>query len=74
MIVNLYYLKQDEDSEECGSPIVLASVIACIIKSRTEAHLKKTRTAVSSKPIVISVEYAQCPNLTLIDTLVLSLR
>ncbi|KAL7601132.1 hypothetical protein Lser_V15G25115 [Lactuca serriola] len=59
---------QEEDSEEYGSPIVLASAIADTIKSRTEALLKKTQTAVSPKPIVMRAEYAHCPNLTIIDT------
>ncbi|GAV72308.1 Dynamin_N domain-containing protein, partial [Cephalotus follicularis] len=59
---------QEEDSEEYGSPVVLASAIADIIKCRTEVLLKKTKTAVSSKPIVIRAEYAHCPNLTIIDT------
>ncbi|KAJ9551433.1 hypothetical protein OSB04_015478 [Centaurea solstitialis] len=59
---------QEEDSEEYGSPIMLASAIADTIKSRTDALLKKTKTAVSSKPIVIRAEYAHCPNLTIIDT------
>ncbi|KAF5728300.1 dynamin-related protein 5A isoform X1 [Tripterygium wilfordii] len=59
---------QEEDSEEYGSPVVLASAIADIIKSRTEALLKKTKTAVSSKPIVMRAEYAHCPNLNIIDT------
>ncbi|XP_017244461.1 dynamin-related protein 5A isoform X1 [Daucus carota subsp. sativus] len=59
---------QDDDSEEYGSPIVLASTIADTIKSRTEALLKKTKAAVSSKPIVMRAEYAHCPNLTIIDT------
>ncbi|KAK9269415.1 hypothetical protein L1049_001188 [Liquidambar formosana] len=58
----------EEDSDEYGSPVALASAIADIIKSRTEAHLKKTKTAVSSKPIVMRAEYAHCPNLTIIDT------
>ncbi|XP_021722822.1 dynamin-related protein 5A-like [Chenopodium quinoa] len=59
---------QDEDSEEYGSSISLASTIADTIKSRTEVLLKKTNTAVSSKPIVMRAEYAYCPNLTIIDT------
>ncbi|TMW82626.1 hypothetical protein EJD97_005502 [Solanum chilense] len=59
---------QDEDSEEYGSPLVLASEIADTIKSRTESLLKRTRAAVSSKPIVMRAEYAHCPNLTIIDT------
>ncbi|XP_061370760.1 dynamin-related protein 5A [Gastrolobium bilobum] len=59
---------QEEDSEEYGSPVVLASMIADIIKSRTEALLKKAKTAVSPKPIVMRAEYAHCPNLTIIDT------
>lgn len=48
--------------------MVLASAIADIIKSRTDSLLKKTKTAVSSKPIVMRAEYAHCPNLTIIDT------
>lgn len=48
--------------------MVSASTIADIIKSRTEALLKTTRTAVSPKPIVLRAEYAHCPNLTIIDT------
>ncbi|KAK6134564.1 hypothetical protein DH2020_031684 [Rehmannia glutinosa] len=59
---------QEEDSEEYGSAIVSSTAIADTIKSRTEALLKKTRTAVSSKSIVMRVEYAHCPNLTIIDT------
>ncbi|THG22994.1 hypothetical protein TEA_010293 [Camellia sinensis var. sinensis] len=52
---------EDEDSEEYGSPVVLASAIADLIKSRTEALLKKTKAAVSFKPIVMRAEYAHCP-------------
>ncbi|KAI7746674.1 hypothetical protein M8C21_018286, partial [Ambrosia artemisiifolia] len=59
---------QEEDSEEYGSPILSSSAIADTIKSRTDAMLKKTKTAVSSKPIVMRAEYAHCPNLTIIDT------
>ncbi|KAI3803474.1 hypothetical protein L1987_31626 [Smallanthus sonchifolius] len=59
---------QEEDSEEYGNPIVSSSAIADTIKSRTDAMLKKTKTAVSSKPIVMRAEYAHCPNLTIIDT------
>ncbi|XP_073027825.1 LOW QUALITY PROTEIN: dynamin-related protein 5A [Primulina eburnea] len=59
---------QEEDSEEYGNPILSSTAIADTIKSRTEAHLKKIRTAVSSKPIVMRAEYAHCPNLTIIDT------
>ncbi|PKA65352.1 Dynamin-related protein 5A [Apostasia shenzhenica] len=59
---------QDEDSEEYGSPLVLGSAIADLIRSRTEAHLKKIQGAVSGKPIVMRAEYAHCPNLTIIDT------
>lgn len=59
---------QDEDSEEYGSPIVSSTAIADMIKSRTESMLKKTRSAVSSKPIVMRAEYAHCPNLTIVDT------
>ena len=46
----------------------MPSAIADIIKSRTETLLKKTKGAVSSKPIVMRAEYAHCPNLTIIDT------
>lgn len=67
-VVGLNWYKQEEDSDEYGSPVVLASAIADIIKSRTDALLKKTKTAVSSKPIVMRAEYAHCPNLTIIDT------
>ncbi|KAM0944673.1 putative dynamin GTPase [Dioscorea sansibarensis] len=59
---------QEEESEEYGGPIVLASAIADVIRSRTEVHLKKVRGAVSAKPIVMRAEYAHCPNLTIIDT------
>lgn len=59
---------QDEESEEYGSPVVSASAIADILRSRTESLLKRTKTAVSSKPIVMRAEYAHCPNLTIIDT------
>ncbi|GFP79675.1 dynamin-related protein 5a [Phtheirospermum japonicum] len=59
---------QEEDSEEYGSAIISSTAIADTIKARTEALLKKTRTAVSSKSIVMRVEYAHCPNLTIIDT------
>lgn len=67
-VVGLNWYKQEEDSDEYGSPVVLATAIADIIKSRTDALLKKTKTAVSSKPIVMRAEYAHCPNLTIIDT------
>lgn len=63
-----WLLLQDEDSEEYGSPIALASAIADTIKSRTESLLKRSRAAVSSKPIVMRAEYAHCPNITIIDT------
>ncbi|XP_031106424.1 dynamin-related protein 5A-like [Ipomoea triloba] len=59
---------QEEDSEDYGSPIISPSVIADTIKSRTEILLKRTKSAVSSKPIVMRAEYAHCPNLTIIDT------
>ncbi|XP_012092729.1 dynamin-related protein 5A isoform X2 [Jatropha curcas] len=59
---------QEEDSEEYGSPVVSASTIADIIKSRTESLLKRTKAAVSPKPIVMRAEFAHCPNLTIIDT------
>nr|GMC92371.1 dynamin-related protein 5A [Ipomoea batatas] len=59
---------QEDDSEDYGSPIISPSVIADTIKSRTEVLLKRTKSAVSSKPIVMRAEYAHCPNLTIIDT------
>ncbi|XP_027171400.1 dynamin-related protein 5A-like [Coffea eugenioides] len=59
---------QEEDSEEYGNSLSSASAIADTIKLRTEELLKKNRTAVSSKPIVMRAEYAHCPNLTIIDT------
>ncbi|KAE8723496.1 Dynamin-related protein 5A [Hibiscus syriacus] len=59
---------QEEDSEEYGSPVVSSSTIADIIKSRSEALLKETKTSVSPKPIVMRAEFAHCPNLTIIDT------
>ncbi|XP_031479930.1 dynamin-related protein 5A [Nymphaea colorata] len=59
---------QEEDSDDYGSPIVSSSAIAEVIKSRTDSHLKKSRTTVSPKPIVMRAEYAHCPNLTIIDT------
>ncbi|KAI3708390.1 hypothetical protein L2E82_37559 [Cichorium intybus] len=59
---------QEEDSEEYDNPIMSASAVAETIKSRTDTLLKKTKTAVSPKPIVMRAEYAHCPNLTIIDT------
>ncbi|TYH87918.1 hypothetical protein ES332_D01G151500v1 [Gossypium tomentosum] len=59
---------REEDSKEYGSPVVSASTIADVIKSRTEALLKKTKTSVSPKPIVMRAEFAHYPNLTIIDT------
>ncbi|RZC90619.1 hypothetical protein C5167_029752 [Papaver somniferum] len=59
---------QEEDSEEYGNPVSSASKIADIIKTRAEALLNKTKTTVSSKPIVMRAEYAHSPNLTIIDT------
>lgn len=61
-------MEQDEDSEEYGNEMVSSTAIADTIKSRTEALLRETKTAVSAKPIVMRVEYAHCPNLTIIDT------
>ncbi|GER53864.1 dynamin family protein [Striga asiatica] len=59
---------QEEYSEEYGTAMISSTAIADTIKARTEALLKKTKAAVSPKPIVIRVEYAHCPNLTIIDT------
>ncbi|KAF3794491.1 hypothetical protein EJ110_NYTH07312, partial [Nymphaea thermarum] len=49
-------------------PIVSSLAIAEVIKSKTDSHLKNTRTAVSPKPIVMRAKYAHFPNLTIIDT------
>ena len=59
---------QEEDSEEYGSPLVVATEIADVIKQRTQSHLQKIQAAVSSEPIFMRAEYAHCPNLTVIDT------
>ncbi|CAA0815983.1 Dynamin-related protein 5A [Striga hermonthica] len=59
---------QEEYSEEYGTAMISSTAIADTIKARTEALLKRTKAAVSPKPIVIRVEYAHCPNLTIIDT------
>ncbi|MCO5604932.1 hypothetical protein L7F22_059107 [Adiantum nelumboides] len=58
----------DEDSDDYGPVIAPASAVAEAIKLRTKEHLKKERTVVSLKPIVMRIEYAYCPNLTIIDT------
>ncbi|KAG8082043.1 hypothetical protein GUJ93_ZPchr0014g47303 [Zizania palustris] len=54
--------------EEDGSPMVLATTIADLIKQRTKRHLWKIQAAVFSKAIVMRAEYAHYPNLTIIDT------
>ncbi|KAK8970118.1 Dynamin-related protein 5A [Platanthera guangdongensis] len=36
---------QDEDSEDYGSPVVFGTAIADLIRSRTDAHLKKIKAA-----------------------------
>ncbi|KAL2611519.1 hypothetical protein R1flu_023211 [Riccia fluitans] len=59
---------QEEDSDDYGPAIVPAAAVAEAIRSRTEAFLKRTGTAVASKPIVMRAEYAFCSNLTIIDT------
>ncbi|GAX74014.1 hypothetical protein CEUSTIGMA_g1464.t1 [Chlamydomonas eustigma] len=60
---------QDEDGEDYGLPIQPETAVADAITRRTEEHLRKLGGAtVSSKPIVMKVEYAYCPNLTIIDT------
>ncbi|XP_039819194.1 dynamin-related protein 5A-like isoform X3 [Panicum virgatum] len=59
---------KEEDSEEYGSPLVVATEIADVIKQRTQSHLQKIQAAVSSEPIFMRAEYAHCPNLTVIDT------
>ncbi|KAE8782635.1 dynamin-related protein 5A [Hordeum vulgare] len=59
---------QEEDSKVYSHPMVQATAIADLIKQRTESHLRMIKAAVSPKPIVMRVEYAHCPNLTIIDT------
>ncbi|BDA44188.1 Dynamin-related protein 5A [Coccomyxa sp. Obi] len=59
---------QAEDSEEFGSPIYPKTAVAEAIKEMTEAHLRQTGGTVSAKPIVLRVEFAYAPNLTIIDT------
>ena len=51
---------QKKDLEEYGRPVVSASLVADIIKLRTEALLKKTKTSVSPKPIVMRAGFAHC--------------
>eukprot|EP00798_Chlamydomonas_sp_ICE-L_P023671 gene23671-9206_t len=60
---------QEEDSEEYGPVITPESEVAQHIMKRTETHLASIGgPAVSAKPIVMKVEFAYCPNLTIIDT------
>mmetsp|Transcript_4509 Transcript_4509/g.12314 ORF Transcript_4509/g.12314 Transcript_4509/m.12314 type:complete len:775 (-) Transcript_4509:922-3246(-) len=60
---------QDEDGEEYGPAIIPETAVADAIMQRTQDHLQKLGGAtVSSKPVVMKVEYAYCPNLTIIDT------
>ncbi|EIE25943.1 hypothetical protein COCSUDRAFT_35468 [Coccomyxa subellipsoidea C-169] len=61
---------QAEDSEEFGSPIYPETAVAEAIREMTEAHLRQTGGigTVSAKPIVLRVEFAYAPNLTIIDT------
>ncbi|KAI3901717.1 hypothetical protein MKW92_008254, partial [Papaver armeniacum] len=51
---------QEEDSEEYGNPVSPASKIADIINTRTEALLNKTKTTVSSKPILSCTYILKC--------------
>ena len=39
---------QEEDSEEYGSPLVVATEIADVIKQRTQSYLQKIQDAVAS--------------------------
>ncbi|KAL0847438.1 hypothetical protein Bca101_020684 [Brassica carinata] len=68
----MMYQRQSQDADfrmkEYGSPIVSATAVADVIRSRTEVLLRKTKTAVLPKPIVMRAEYAHSPNLTIIDT------
>ncbi|KAK9915687.1 hypothetical protein WJX75_002660 [Coccomyxa subellipsoidea] len=59
---------QAEDSEEFGSPIYPETAVAEAIREMTETHLRQTGGTVSAKPIVLRVEFAYAPNLTIIDT------
>jgi hypothetical protein len=51
--------------------MVAASDIASIIKQHTKTHLQEINVDISAKPIVISAEFADWPNFTIIDTLAL---
>ncbi|KAG2329655.1 hypothetical protein Bca52824_000835 [Brassica carinata] len=68
----MMYQRQSHDADfrmkEYGSPIVSATAVADVIRSRTEVLLRKTKTAVLPKPTVMRAEYAHSPNLTIIDT------
>ncbi|KAJ9518676.1 hypothetical protein QJQ45_018742 [Haematococcus lacustris] len=60
---------QEDDTDDYGPPIIPETAVADAIMKRTEDHLRRLGGAtVSAKPIVMKVEYAYCPNLTIIDT------
>ena len=59
---------QNEDNAEYG-PTISESEVPDTLKRRTEEHLKSLGNATVSKiAICMRVEYAYCPNLTIIDT------
>lgn len=59
---------QNEDNAEYG-PVISESEVPETLKRRTEEHLKSLGNATVSKiAICMRVEYAFCPNLTIIDT------
>jgi hypothetical protein len=59
---------QNEDNAEYG-PVLPEADVADTLKKRTEEHLTALGGAtVSSKAMCMRVEYAYCPNLTIIDT------
>lgn len=59
-----------DDATDPSSPALAAVCMQCSLHFRemTEAHLRQTGATVSAKPIVLRVEFAYCPNLTIIDT------
>eukprot|EP00892_Ulva_mutabilis_P000651 jgi/Ulvmu1/10587/UM065_0041.1 len=59
---------QNEENAEYG-PVISESEVPETLKRRTEEHLKALGNAtVSNIAICMRVEYAYCPNLTIIDT------
>lgn len=59
---------QNEDDADYGPVILPETAVTDLITKRTEDHLKLLNATVSAKPICMRVEFAFCPNLTIIDT------